>query len=369
MAKRRKPIAPSAEELSALEQGFAAKPSTPAPGMMPPIAKVAAETAALTPVGDPAQRAKAAADTADAERFREAEAEGRVIRPLPLSQIIADELTRDRLDLGTEAMEELKASIRLGGLRLPVEVFPLSEPDPSGAQYGLVSGYRRLAAFRALASENPQGGYDTIPALIREPGSVGAAYRQMVEENEIRADLTPYERGRIAVIAAGQGAFDSVEAAVNGLFHAASKAKRSKIRGFAVIHEELGDMLEFPEQLSERAGLRLAACLRAGYASKLREALATGQGIDPESEWQVLEPIVDAAEAETRDPKRAGRPRKSSPKARPQDTAETRHLENGITLRRLSDAKGHYLRIEGRQVDSEYMRTVLDELARLLGPA
>ena len=61
------------------------------------------------------------------------------------------------------------------------------------------------------------------------------------------------------MLVAGQGHFADVEEAVARLFGAASKAKRSKIRSFALVHEELGDMLAFPEELTEKGGLRLAA--------------------------------------------------------------------------------------------------------------
>lgn len=365
MAKRKKLTAPSAAEMSQLEAGFAAKPSASASGVMPPIAQVAAEAAALAPVADPAAREAAARDSADAERLRSAEVEGRLVQQVPTAEIVAEELTRDRTGMEPEALEELKNSLLLSGMRMPLELFELSKPDEGGRRYGLLSGYRRLAAARALEAESGDARWSAVPALIREPGSVANAYLAMVEENEIRADLTPYERGRVAVIATAQGAYPTVEAAVNGLFHAASKAKRSKIRSFALVHEELGDLLSFPEALSERAGLRLAGALRAGFAAKLREALDSGQGVDSEAEWQLMEPAAQAAEAKTRAPSKGGRPRKQAP---PDTTVDTvRQLDSGITLRRMSDAKGHFVRIEGRRVDSEMMEHVLDELARCLG--
>lgn len=103
---------------------------------------------------------------------------------------------------------------------------------------------------------------------------MGGAFAAMIEENEIRSSLSHFERGRIAVIAAQQGAFANVEASVEALFQQASKAKRSKIRSFALIFEELGDMLAFPEALREKDGLRLATGLRDGAERALREALA-----------------------------------------------------------------------------------------------
>lgn len=367
MAKRRKLTAPSADEIHALEEGFAAKPSPAASGMMPPIAQVAAEAASLSP--SPAltaeMRAEAAKDKRDAERLRQAEAEGLILLEIATDDIVADELTRDRMVVDAEAMDELKSSIALSGLRLPVEVFEIADPE-DGPRYGLLSGYRRLAAVRALEAETGEDSYGTIRAILRQPGSIAGAYLSMVEENEIRASLTPYERGRVAVLAVGQGAYDSVEAAVSGLFHAASKAKRSKIRSFALVHEELGDMLVFPEQLSERAGLRLAGALRAGLAGRLRDALSSGQGTEADEEWALLEPIVEMAEAEIAPGKKGGRPRKAAAPAA--DRTGLFRLENGITIRRESDSKGYYIRLEGSVVNSDMVDSVMFEIKRLLEP-
>lgn len=365
MARRTKLTAPSAAEMQSLEEGFAAKPGLSAAGMMPPIAKVAAEAAALTPMGTADMRAEAAKDKRDAERFRQAEAEGLVLVEIATGQIVADELTRDRMVLDPEAMEELKTSISASGLRLPVEVFEL-EGVEGGPRYGLLSGYRRLAAVKALAGDGTDDRFATIRAIVRTPGSVAGAFLAMVEENEIRASLTPYERGRVAVVAVGQGAYESVEEAVNGLFRAASKAKRSKIRSFALVHEELGDMLTFPEHLSERAGLRLAGAIRAGLSGRLREALASGQGTDPGEEWTLLVPMVELSEAETREPSKGGRPRRAA--SVPRDAPGVYRLSNGVTIRRENDSKGYYIRLEGRSVDMDVVDTVMFEIKRLLEP-
>jgi ParB family chromosome partitioning protein len=366
MAKRRKLTAPTAEDLAELEQGFAAKPSAAsAVAMMPPIAQVAAEAAALTPMVTPEMRTEAARDKRDAERLRQAEAEGLVMLDIAAEQIVAEELTRDRMELDAEAMGELKASIRLSGLRLPIEVFELVDAPPEGPRYGLLSGFRRLAAVKALAQEDGTGPAH-IRAILREPGSVAGAYLHMVEENEIRADLSPYERGRVAVQAVAHGAYDSVEQAVNGLFHAASKAKRSKIRSFALIHEELGDMLSFALSLSERNGLRLAGALRAGFAGPLREALANGQGLDADLEWALMEPLVAESEQALKSPSRGGRPKRGA--VRSDGGPGVYDLGNGIVLRRDRDSKGYYIRIQGNHVDLDMVDTVLFEIRRLLEP-
>lgn len=67
-----------------------------------------------------------------------------------------------------------------------------------------------------------------------------------MQSAELRAALSPYERGRIAVIAAQQEIFANTEAAVAGLFSAASKAKRSKTRSFSLNFEEMGTCWNFP---------------------------------------------------------------------------------------------------------------------------
>ena len=366
MAKRRQLEAPSAETLKEIEAGFARETLRDPLGMTLPIAAIAGEAAALVALGSPDDRAAAARDRRDAERLRDAEARGLLVLDLPLGEIAADELTRDRMTLDAEEMEELKTSIAAHGLRMPVEVFELVEPR-DGMRYGLLSGYRRLAAVRALYAATGRPGYATIGAFVREPGSVPAAFIAMVEENEIRSSLSQYERGRVAVMATEQGAFASIEAAVDALFHAASKAKRSKIRSFAAIHEELGDMLTFPRALTERAGLRLANCLRAGRSADLREALATGQGADPELEWAVLEAVVLEAEGGLRNVQRGGRPKLAKSVQRPVRAAEIR-LANGISISRETDSRGYAIRFSGPLVNLDLIETVMREIERLLEP-
>ncbi|PWE32915.1 chromosome partitioning protein ParB [Maritimibacter sp. 55A14] len=366
MAKRRRLEAPSADELKELEEGFARE--TPHRDPMdlrpPPIAQVAGDAAAHATAGSVEDRTAQARDAADAGRFRAAAEKGLILRELPVAEIVADELTRDRIAMDPAEMAELKSSIAAHGLRLPVEVFELPEPD-AGRHYGLISGYRRLAAVQALHAETADAAYATIRALVRRHTGITAAYVAMVEENEVRADLSQYERGRIAVLAAGQGAYDGVEAAVDGLFSSASKAKRSKIRSFALIHEELGDMLAFPTQLSERNGLRLAQALRVGAGPELRGVLASGQGTGPEEEWTLMEPLIRRAEVAARDPSRGGRP-KSAP------VQTERHgriaLANGMAIEKQVDDRGYAIRFFGEAVDSDLLDTVMAEIQRLLEP-
>lgn len=368
MARRRKIAAPSAEDLDRMEQEFRRETSDRAgatPMAIAPIAQVASEAAGQAQPLPPELRQVQARDKRDAERLREAESQGLMMVDMPLGWIDEAVMVRDRTQLDPEEMAELKRSILNNGLRLPIEVFDKGE-GVEVKRYGLISGYRRLRAMREIHAEYGFDHHGAVRAVIRDPGELGGAIVAMVEENEIRAQLTHYERGRIAVIAAQQGTFGSVEEAVNTLFAAASKAKRSKIRSFALIYEELGDMLERGETLREKDGLRLAQILRQGGEGRLREVLELNQGAG--DEWALLEPVVEDLEA-GRTP--AG-PRTGRPPSRRKDAQKTGWvgqdrmvLSSGVTLEYGTDGAAHVLRLTGRGVDRELAHSAMEELARL----
>lgn len=360
MAKRRRLEVPTEDSLKDLETGFARETKS-AFGALPPIAQVAADAASQSTPQSAEAREEAARDKADAERLRKAVADGLLVQEVPVALIHADELSRDRMSVDTEEMEELRASIKAHGLRMPIEIYDLP-PHGGTLKYALISGWRRLGAYRQLLAETGDPKYETIRAIKRTPASAAEAYIAMVEENEIRANLSPYERGRIAVMAVQAGAFSNVEDAVAHLFHAASKAKRSKIRGFAELHEELGDLLLAPEAYNEREGLKLIGALRAGFAREMRAALATGQGVDPQSEWELLEPFTV-----TRDDRSPAR--KPVAPARPKvERADEVHLANGIVMRREHDGKSHLIRLEGKVVDVIMVEEVMAAVKHLLEP-
>lgn len=357
MAKRRSLEAPSSADLQRLEEEFRSQTAAPRAAAVP-IAQVAAEAAAGFDPRPAEQRVETARDRADAQSYRDAQGRGLVMLDLSLDEIEADALVRDRTVIDTEELEELKSSIARNGLRLPVEVF--LQPEGQGARYGLLSGYRRLMAVRALRDLSQDSKYDRIKAVLREPEAMGGAFAAMIEENEIRSSLSHYERGRIAVIAAQQGSFPNTEAAVDALFPVASKAKRSKIRSFALIFEELGDLLKFPDLIREKDGLRLAQALRDGQEEALRDALAREEPQDPASEAGLIEAIFNKLETPLKDPRKGGRPRR--------ETGPRAELSTGYVLSAENDAKGWMIRIGGqRPVDRELINRVMDELRRLLG--
>lgn len=243
-----------------------------------PIARVAAEaaeTAALDELADTLRRARD---------------EGRMVLDLPLDSIAPDYLARDRVPAEDEEMEALRASLRAHGQRTPIEVTPAGE---GGAlPYGLISGWRRLTALKALHAETGERRFATVQALLRRPDTAQDAYVAMVEENEIRLGLSPYERARVAALATERGIFATEKAALLSLFATASRAKRSRIRSFLEIYHALDGTLRFPTHLPERLGLKLVEMVRAGEGGRIAEAIAREDPKDPAAELATLTAVT-----------------------------------------------------------------------------
>ncbi|MDA5558981.1 ParB N-terminal domain-containing protein [Shimia sp. MMG029] len=371
MAKRRKLVAPSSADLTKLEEEFRRETSVPEPAAsqvrgVAPIAKIAADAAAVAQPASVADRARQAQLEASEAKLNDAQTEGRLLVDIPVGEINADAMVRDRAALDPDDMLELRLSISANGLRLPIEVYELPGADGGNApKFGLLSGYRRLMAVRELLGLTEDAAFKTIRAIIRPKAETDAAFVAMVEENEVRSELSHFERGRIAVISAQQGAFLNVEDAVNKLFATGSKAKRSKVRSFALIFEELGDMLEFPDALSEKRGLKLAQALRQGGEDRIRDGLAAATYATSDEEWAVIESVIETLDAPVRDPKRGGRPRAAT---QVDDWGHAHQFvsSNGVSVSPKQDAKGFVLRFEGRDLDAELMDGLMEEIRTYL---
>ena len=255
------------------------------PAMEDPSEAAPAAMAALTrpPIADMAGAAAATAAMEEmAATLHAAREGGRLVLSLPLDQIEAGYLVRDRIASDPEEMAALVESLRARGQQTPIEVAQIG-PD----RYGLISGWRRLAALRQLAAEG--GKTVSVLALLRKPDQASDAYVAMVEENEIRVGLSFYERAHIAAKAVEAGVYPDDRAALRALFAAASRAKRSKIGSFLTVVRALDGALRFPEAIGERLGLQLAQALEAdaGLTTRLRALLAQ-EAADAATEQQWL---------------------------------------------------------------------------------
>ncbi len=236
------------------------------PHPAPPIASVAgdaATTAALEELS---------------ETLRRARAEGRMITEVPLGQIDQNYLVRDRISVDDEDMDALRTSLKARGQQTPIELVELGKD-----QFGLISGWRRLQALRAIGAE-------TAKAIITAPREAPDAYVAMIEENEIRVGLSYFERARIVVRSVESGVFETEKAALQTLFASASRAKRSKIKSFIPVASQLGHALKFPTQMGERMGLQLSKLLLndSSASGQIAAALMDASCDDFEAEQQVL---------------------------------------------------------------------------------
>ncbi len=196
---------------------------------------------------------------------------------IPLSEIRDDALLRDRSVLDPASLADLTLSIAADGLRQPVEVWQLSQPTDTH-RYGLISGLRRLTAFRALAHGRTDTRFATIPAFLRTPADMPAAMAAMVTENEIRSQITPWEKGRLIIQAVTEGIFPTPDAAVAALYPTFSRQRRARLRAFASVVEALDGSLTEPESLTAQRMESIALVLRGDIADLLRAALGPVRG-------------------------------------------------------------------------------------------
>jgi ParB family chromosome partitioning protein len=270
------------------------------------------------------------------------------IHHIPLADIDSHALPRDRDSLDAAELSELTLSIAAHGLRMPIEVFPGTGPQP----YGLLSGFRRLHAHRELALA-------TIPAFIRQPADIPTALAAMIEENEIRADITPWERARIVLTAIEHGHFDTIDQALPRLYPTYDRFRRARLRAVAEVVAYFGDdTLSEPRSLSQSQLTRLAFALRAGMAAVIDAALSQSSDRSPATQWRLLLPIIEEAEHDARHtPPRykKGRPRRVT---RPRPS---------LTIRREKGKDGWSLRFTGPEATGPLMEDIMDYVEDMFG--
>lgn len=349
MAKRKRLTPPQQGFLAPEPQSTTAgRGLAPGPLSSAPIAQVAGEASATAALSELSQA------------MQDARSEGRLIETLPLGAIDPGHLVRDRLVQDEEEMQALITSLETRGQQTPIEVVAL--PDPRGGQtHGLISGWRRLTALQRLARTHADGRFDQVKALVVAPESMQAAYVAMVEENEIRADLSLYERARIAMRAYHEGIFPTQKAALQGLFDAVSRSKRSKINSFIPLVEALDGVLKFPAAIPEKLGLELARALNddSGLRSAIYARLQNTPPKTPQDELDRLGAALTGRDRRPALPPVKGRPAPVVPAAPPAvrprvtgtsgDAAETRLNKERITAR--FDVGSGRIELSGKGVD------------------
>lgn len=273
---------------------------------------------------------------------------------IPLDASMPDALIRDRGPLDPAALSDLATSIAVMGLRQPVEVWEFPEPMLPH-RYGLISGLRRLTACRTLRDIRQNGDFATIPALLCAPAGIPAAMAAMVTENELRAEVTPWEKGCLILATVAAGLADSHESAIAALYPTHQRQKRARLRDLAAVVEEFDGAFTTPERLTAQRIERLAAALRGGLPDVLHAVLAQHRGKSLDLQWSAILPTLSEALTEWDDttPRIDGRPRRLL------------HLRQGLTIRREKNRAGWALIFSGPEARrGGLMDDVMDEVER-----
>ncbi len=248
---------------------------------------------------------------------------------IPLDQIAIDALHRDRGAPDPAAQDDLVRSIRAIGLRHPVEVFATG----AGPQtYGLISGHRRLLACREL-------GHATIAALLCTPADIPAAMAAMVAENEVRLQVSPWDKGRLLLKVLDNHLFPDEDAALDALHPSATRQQRYRLRGFMEVALCLPGLSE-PERISTRDMDRLASALRCGGEELLASTLKAAP-VSHGLQWLALRPVLDSILTEAEPATGPGRKRRAS-----------LVLPQGLTLTKQRDRHGWFIRFSGEHAKS-----------------
>ncbi|MEX0281713.1 MAG: ParB/RepB/Spo0J family partition protein [Arenibacterium sp.] len=265
--------------------------ATPAPASRRgPMASAIAENADALKARQSAMDAIREENDALAHEFVALREAGHVVELVPLDQVYSTVLVRDRILREDEELVDLVTSIREIGLSNPIRV--MRRPDSQG--YELVQGYRRLSAYRALLEETGAPEWATIPALIMEGDvDISGLYRRMVDENVIRKDLSFAEMAHAVRNYLDDPGTEAtrMKDALAALFQSAPYSKRSYIRSFAQLLEDIGDLLYYPTAIPRAVGVSLARELKTypDMVQQLREALEARPDRDEVSEVALLQ--------------------------------------------------------------------------------
>lgn len=268
------------------------------PGIIPSDDRPAEKLPKRAPIADVASDASAQSALQELSGvLSHARTKGLMLEELPLDAIDMQHLVRDRLSADEEGLDALISSLRSRGQQTPIEVVRLNKSE-TAPRYGLISGWRRMLALTHLLQTEPNKGFDRVLARVIQPETAQDAYVAMVEENEIRVNLSHYERARIAVKALQEGVYETQKQALNSLFGNVARAKRSKIGSFMRLVEALDEVLHFPASISEKLGLALVRDMNADpdFTERLKSDLLFGERPTAEAEIDILSQALQRAQ-------------------------------------------------------------------------
>ncbi len=265
-------------------QGHPLQNSGPVPARRGPMASAISETAEANVERAGAEAAIRAENDALAHEHVRLKKLGLITDLIKTDDVLSTKLTRDRSANIDPDLAELKVSIVAVGLSNPIRV------EQTAEGYELIQGFRRLRAFRELAQETGDPRYTRIPAAMVPRGEpLVDLYRKMVDENLVRKDLSFGEMAQLAVSYAQEAGIEADEA-VSVLYASALKQKRSYIRQFARVLQDLEGALRHAEMIPRALGLELGKGLEASpqLARGIVQGLAAAPDRDAAQEVRIL---------------------------------------------------------------------------------
>lgn len=307
------------------------------------------------------------------DRLRQA---GLLLEEIPVDLIDEAHFMRDRIVNDGDAFLELRSSIYESGQKTPIEVTLISDKGLS-LQYGLVSGWRRLRAIRAIRDTGDPG-FETINARVLHHDVSSALVAQAIE-NEVRKDISPFERAIFIHRTVNSDAFESIDHAIKRMYGHASAAKQSKIRSLVKLADFIGDLIVHPDCITEKMGLQLVKYFEAGAGDlKARKMLQEAPKDRSKAEELVLlrkylsdaKPLYDIQTAHSS--KGRGRPKQKRLVACYMPNERSVRFEGGaVTMPvRLNLDNGGALKFiaeDGTALEEEAVTAVLKGIAKSLG--
>lgn len=266
-------------------------PSQPAEPRRGPMAAAISENAEALTARQQAEAAIREENDRLAHEYVALKKNGQIVGLVPVQEIQAEKLIRDRAAQRDPELDELKASIKAVGLSNPIRV------EEIDGGFELIQGYRRLSAYRELLAETGDTQYALIPATLEARGAqVETLYRRMVDENLVRRDISFAEMAQLAI---SYGARTGQTIGYGGdpvdvLFASAGRQKRSYIRHFAHLLRLIGDVLKYPEAIPRATGLGVLKLLDSAprAAGQLRVLLEAHPDRDAQAEVALLRQAV-----------------------------------------------------------------------------
>lgn len=261
-----------------------------------------AERAPLAPrqLGPIAEQASLQAEhvATRAKAYDEARAQGRVLLALDPKKVRPTEFqNRHELSLleADPKFAELKASLRAHGQETPIRVRPVRGALPF--EFEIVSGHRRHAACLLLDREL-EAGFPVLAIADARATETRDLVLKMYRENEERADLSAYEKGRMFArwLEAGLYASQREIGAAVGLGESGVAKYLAVAKLPPAVLAVFGDV----RQISMRWGSTLSQALKTHEGAVLRaaEKLAVRKPLpEPEAAYRALIAAGNAAQA------------------------------------------------------------------------